>query len=72
MAIKAAPKWAKGAVPTSRGWERNGEILIARKHSAADLKAWEEANAPKPAKKKRRAKKKKVEEQVKKEAQVLL
>ena len=66
-----APKWAKGAHPTIRGWERNGEVLLSRKHTEAQLKeyydaeakAFEEKNAPKKkAAPKRRRKSKKVNE----------
>jgi hypothetical protein len=36
MAI-SPPNWAKGATPTSRGWVQNGELLVARKLSEADI-----------------------------------
>lgn len=36
MAI-TPPNWAKDAVPTSRGWVKNGELLVARKLSEADI-----------------------------------
>jgi len=31
------PKWAKGAVPTSRGWVRNGEVLVSKKFSQKQI-----------------------------------
>jgi len=41
MAI-APPNWAKGAVPTTRGWThaRTGELLVARPISQADVDQW--------------------------------
>lgn len=37
MAKIQAPNWCKDAVPTERGWERNGELLVARKHRQDEL-----------------------------------
>ena len=37
MAKIQAPNWCKDAIPTERGWERNGELLVARKHRQAEL-----------------------------------
>lgn len=61
-----APKWAAGAVPTLRGWERNGELLISRRHTQAQL---DEFFGVKPKKKK--APKKKVNENVETKATML-
>lgn len=36
MAI-TPPNWAKDAIPTSRGWVKNGELLVARKISEGDI-----------------------------------
>lgn len=36
MAI-TPPNWAKDAVPTSKGWVKNGELLVARKISEGDI-----------------------------------
>lgn len=35
-----APNWAKGAYPTTRGWEKDGELLKAMKISQADVDEW--------------------------------
>lgn len=37
MAKIQQPIWAKDAIPTLRGWERNGELLVSRKHSQQEL-----------------------------------
>lgn len=37
MAKIQAPNWCKDAIPTERGWERNGELLVARKHRQDEL-----------------------------------
>lgn len=39
MTIKA-PKWKPDAVPSTRGWEFNGELLIACKHTPAQLEEY--------------------------------
>lgn len=36
MAI-SPPNWAKNAVPTTRGWELKGELLVARKHTQSQI-----------------------------------
>jgi len=36
MALKP-PAWAPDAVPTTRGWARGNEILVARKISQAEI-----------------------------------
>ena len=36
MAI-SPPNWAKDATPTTRGWVKNGELLVSRKLSEADI-----------------------------------
>jgi hypothetical protein len=50
------PAWAKGAVPTEKGWvnPKNGELLVSRKHSDRQLiEYWNfhkgSAPAPTPA-----------------------
>ena len=50
MAI-APPNWAKGAVPTTRGWThaRTGELLVARPISQGDIDQWITENTEKPA-----------------------
>lgn len=42
-----APKWAKGAVPTSRGWVKGNEVLLARKFTQEEIDEWYAAQAPK-------------------------
>jgi len=37
MAKIQAPNWCKDAIPTQRGWERDGELLVARKHRQDEL-----------------------------------
>lgn len=34
------PAWAKGAVPTERGWVRGKEILTLRPHTPAEIAEW--------------------------------
>lgn len=36
MAI-TPPNWAKDATPTTKGWVKNGELLVARKISEGDI-----------------------------------
>jgi len=50
MAIKP-PAWASQCVPTTKGWQdpKTGEILVGGSISNADIAAWNEARAPKPA-----------------------
>ena len=50
MAI-APPNWAKGAIPTTRGWThaRTGELLVARPISQADVDQWMVENTETPA-----------------------
>ena len=50
------PAWAKGAIPTEKGWvnPKNGELLVSRKHTDRQLiEYWNfhknSAPAPKPA-----------------------
>lgn len=43
-----APKWAKGAVPTTRGWTKGNEVLIVRKFTQEEIDEWYAAQAPKP------------------------
>jgi hypothetical protein len=31
------PKWCKDAVPTTKGWVKNGELLVSRKISQSDI-----------------------------------
>lgn len=51
MAIKP-PAWCSAAVPSLRGWESpDGELLVARKHTQAEIDAYNgipTAPAPKP------------------------
>ena len=42
-----APKWAKGARPTPKGWMRGNELLKSQKISQADIDAWNESRNPK-------------------------
>lgn len=35
-----APNWQPKAVPTLRGWEYNGELIIARKHTSDQLEEY--------------------------------
>lgn len=37
-----APNWNKTAYPSTKGWhdKRTGELILARKHSQADVDAW--------------------------------
>lgn len=42
-----APNWAKDAYPTTRGWFKGKEHIIARKYTQAEVDAWFEANRPK-------------------------
>ena len=49
MAIKP-PAWAKGAHPTTNGWMKGRELLVARKISQAEIDEWNGiAPAPKAA-----------------------
>lgn len=50
MAI-TPPNWAKDATPTTKGWVKNGELLVARKLSEADIAEYlgEGIPAAKPA-----------------------
>jgi hypothetical protein len=43
-----APKWTKGAVPTTRGWMQGKELVKAMKISQVDIDAWHDARKPKP------------------------
>jgi hypothetical protein len=43
-----APKWAKDAVPTTRGWAKGNEVLIVRKFSQEEINEWYAAQAPEP------------------------
>lgn len=43
------PNWAKDAVPTAKGWVKNGELLVARKINEADIAEY--LGEGKPAKK---------------------
>lgn len=44
-----APKWAKGAYPTTRGWVRDGELLKSQKISQSDVDAWGKEEVAVPA-----------------------
>ena len=45
------PTWAKGAIPTEKGWvsPKNGELLVSRKHSQRQLIEYWNSNNGKPA-----------------------
>lgn len=34
------PKWARDAQPTLNGWMKKGELLLARKHTQAQVDEW--------------------------------
>lgn len=42
------PAWAKGAIPTERGWVRGREILKLRKHTKEEVAEWMVANGDAP------------------------
>ncbi len=37
------PAWAKGSVPTERGWVRGKELLTCRRHTLEEIVEWTEA-----------------------------
>lgn len=47
MAIKP-PNWCKDAIPTVRGWEKNGELLVSTRFSPSQIQEWHNANSPAP------------------------
>lgn len=43
------PLWAKGSVPTERGWVRGKEVLTCRRHTPEEIAEWYAAQQPKAA-----------------------
>lgn len=54
------PAWAKGAIPTERGWVRGKELLTCRRHTPEEVAEWLAANSGAPKKKVAKVKTQKV------------